>query len=162
MLKLYLGLFAQICAKSLLFYICYWQGTHLSSQTLVMQSKNLAKSLHFAASMKPPNIKQSQKVFSKTVYVVSWHLGSCSLICKVFLKLLLATWSYHFVNPKRIIQCTCMLELLSLSHACFLIWPIFTTPFPCFQLLSWNLAKTLQVLARDILLKCRDQATSDS
>ena len=54
---------------------------------------------------------------------------------------------YHTRHPSR-------------AQATFHLLQIFVKSFPCFQLLSRNLAKTLQVLVRDISFPCGDRATS--
>ena len=68
---------------------------------------------------------------------------------KFCLNSLFATWSYRYPNPKHVIQRA--LALLSLSYTGFLTQKVFTKYFPFFQLLSQNLAKTLLVLAPDML-----------
>ena len=77
---------------------------------------------------------------------------------KFFLKSLFATWSYRYPGTIHVIQRA--LELPSVSHTCFSIRQIFAKFFPWSQLLSRNLAKTLQVLVRDILFPCWDRVIS--
>ena len=77
-----------------------------------------------------------------------------AIFAKFFLNSLFATWSYRYPNPKYVIQRA--LALPSLSHTGFLTKKGFTKYSSFSQLLSQNLAKTLLVLAPNMLFWCGD------